>query len=350
MTPLYLLTDYKHRFGLKWESSPYRSGYDRPALGECFAKHGYNVEYVPFSEVFSRSQQWKGKLVLYTSCEEIGGNYKSYIEDIVYGLEEAGAHLLPRAAFLRAHHNKVFMETLRGQLLGEELTGLQTRSFGAIEEFEAALEAREIAMPCVLKPAAGAMSRGVTLAHTDEEAVKEAKRLSRTPHIRYEIRDYLRSLKIPGYRRESRYQGKFIVQPLIPDMTADWKVLVYGDQYYVLKRHIRPGDFRASGSHMNYLPGRHSGIPDAALSLVEEICNKLDVPHLSVDVAFNGKRPYMFEFQTIYFGTSTQVLCEEYHTRQEGKWVVQQKEFDQEEVFAWGIAHYLSRRPNLVAE
>ena len=349
MTPLYLLTDYKNRFGLKWEASPYRSGYDHASLPECFAKHGYSVEYVPLSEVFSRSNPWKGKLVLYTSCEEIGDNYKSYIEDIVYGLEEAGAHLLPRAAFLRAHNNKTFMETLRGQLLGEELTGLQTRPFGAIEEFEAAIEAGEIAMPCVLKSAAGAMSRGVTLAHTNEEAIKEAKRLSRTPHIRYEIRDYLRSLKIPGYRRESRYQGKFVVQPLIPDLTADWKVLVYGDQYYVLKRHIRPGDFRASGSHLNYLPGRRSEIPDIALGLVEKIYNKLNVPHLSVDVAFDGKRPYLFEFQAIHFGTSTQVLCEEYHTRQEDEWVVQQKTFGQEEVFAWSIAHYLSRHPELVA-
>ena len=348
MTPLYLVTDYKNRFGSKWMSSPYLSGYDHGVLAESFARYGFAVEYVPCAEVFSRPRSWAGQLVLYTSCEEIGDNYKPYIEDVVYGLEEAGARLLPRAAFLRAHNNKVFMELLRDQLLGEELTGLKSRCFGTLEELEAALERNEIALPCVLKPVAGSMSSGVTMARTAEELLQRAKRLSRTPHRLYELRDFLRAKKIRGYRRESCHQGRFIVQPLIPGLSADWKVLVYGDQYYVLKRHVRPGDFRASGSHNNYLPGRHAGIPDVVLSLVEQVYRRLDVPHLSADVAFDGNRPYLFELQTLYFGTSTQDFCEEYFTREEERWVFRKKTMNQEEVLAWGVAHYLERHPEPV--
>jgi len=343
MTPLYVVTDYKNRFGSKCRDNPYRSGYDHRLLAECYARYGLAVEYVPCAEVFSRPRQWEGQLVMYTSSEEIGNNYKPYIEDIIYGLEEAGARVMPRAAFLRAHHNKVFMELLRDQLLGEELTGLKSRCFGTLEELAAALEKDEIPLPCVLKPALGAMSRGVTKATTVQELIEKAKRLSRTPHRLYELRDFLRSKKVPGYRRESRYQGRFIVQPLIPGLSADWKVLVYGDQYYVLKRHVRPGDFRASGSHNNYLPGRHAGIPDVVLSLVEQVYRRLDVPHLSVDVAFDGKRPYLFEFQALYFGTSTHDLCEEYFTTEKDRWVFRKKTMNEEEVVAWGTAHYLGR-------
>jgi len=348
MTRLYLLTDYKDRFGLKWKSTPYRSGYDQRMLAESFAAHGYHVEYVPLAEAFTRSIDWRGKLAIYTSSEEVGNHYKTYIEDVVYGLEEAGARLLPRAAFLRAHQNKVFMEMLRECLLGEELTGVKSRVFGTLEELAAALERNEVAMPCVLKPAVGAMSRGVCLAQTPAEAVRHARRLSRTPHRRYEVRDYLRSLKMRGYRRESLHQGKFIVQPLIAGLDGDWKVLVYGSQYWVLKRHVRKEDFRASGSHENYLPGRHSGIPHEVLSFVEEIYDRLDVPHLSVDVAYDGSRPYLFEFQAVYFGTSTHELCDEYFTRRDGQWVHEEKTHNQEEMFALGVAHYLGRRPELM--
>ena len=150
------------------------------------------------------------------------------------------------------------------------------------------------------------MSCNVGLANSAAGAMRLAKRFSRTPHYRYEWRDYLRAKRWPGYRRESCYQGRFIAQPFISGLDGDWKVLVYGDQYYVLKRHVRPGDFRASGSGMDYRAGLDSGIPDEVLSFVEKVYHLLDIPHLSADVAFDGKRPYLIEFQAVYFGTATQ--------------------------------------------
>lgn len=347
MIQLFLLTDYKDRFGLKWNAKPYRSGYNRDLLSKCFAIHGIKTQYVRCSEALRQPSSWAGQLVLYTSCEEMGNNYKMFIEDVVYGLEDCGAHVIPPSPFLRAHNNKVFMEILRNQLLGEELSGLYGICFGTMEEIAAALEKGQVLFPCVIKSAHGAMSRGVAMARDGHEVLKIVKRLSRTPHYIHELRDYLRTKKMSGYRLESPYQGKFIVQPFIAGLDGDWKVLVYGDQYYALKRHVHPGDFRASGSHCNYLPGRHSGIPATVLSFVEKVYNRLDTPHLSVDVAFDGKRPYLFEFQSVYFGTSTQHLCEEYFTRHDGSWVPQPKVMNQEEVFAWGVVHWLQHRSDL---
>jgi len=330
-------------------ASPYRSGLDQSLLAECFARHGMTVEYVPLADVFAGVKAWRGRIALYTSSEEFGDHYKKYIEDVVYGLEEAGAHVLPRAAFLRAHNNKVFMEILRDQLLGEELTGLRSRVFGTLEEVRTALDGNELPLPCVIKSSLGAMSRGVELARTPAEVLDKAGRLSRSPHRWYELRDFLRAKKIPGYRRESRHQNRIIIQPLVPGLDADWKVLVYGDQYYALKRGVRPGDFRASGSGSDYLAGRSSGIPENVLSFVEQLYDKLDVPHLSADVAFDGKRSYLLEFQALYFGTATHCWCEEYYAREQGSWTLRKKSMDQEEVFAWGVARYLDRHPEFVS-
>ena len=350
MTTVCLLTDYKNQFGSKWKATPYRGGFDKIALAGALAQYGYKAEFVPCANVFAQSRPWKDQIVLYTSSEEIGNNYKRFIEDVVYGLEEAGAHVLPRAAFLRANNNKVFMEIMREQLLGEELTGLKSFCFGTIEELEIALAKGLVSFPCILKPSYGAMSLGVSRAGSAGEALQQAKRISRTPHLMYELRDFARSMKrsLRGYLCESRFQGKFIIQPMIHGLNSDWKVLVYGDHYYVLKRHVRPGDFRASGSHVNYLPGRHSGIPDVVLDMVEQVYNRLDVPQLSVDVSFDDKRPYLFEFQAVYFGTSTQAeFCEEYFVKQDGEWGVLKKTMNQEEVYAWGLAHYLGKHPEL---
>lgn len=345
---LFLLTDYKNRLGSKWMSSPYRSGYDHHLITKAFLEYGLIAEILPMSEVFSGKYSWAGKTVLYTSCEEKGNNYKQYIEDIIFGLEEAGARVLPRASFLRANNNKVYMEIFRDVVLSEEFSGIKSRVFGTYEEFARAVEREEVAFPTVLKPSYGAMSVGVTVAESAADALRKAKILSRTPHIKYEIRDYLRTKRQRGYLQESRFQGKFISQPLIPGLTEDYKVLVYGDQYYVLRRGIRPGDFRASGSHYQYKAGRESGIPVVTLNFVEEIYQRFEVPHLSVDVVFDGTRSYLLEFQAVYFGTTTHAkFSEEYFTRKNGAWTVEKKRMNQEEIYAYAVHYFLNEKARI---
>lgn len=350
MRNIYLLTDYKGYFGSKWKARPYRGGYDLGALARAFAFHGYECEFMACSEVFASNVNWKGRIVLYTSSEEVGNNYKLYVEDVVLGLEEAGATVLPRGVFLRSHNNKVMMELLREQLLGEELTGLRSRTFGTLQELRRALGSKEIPFPCVLKSAYGSMSKGVSCAGSAEELLSKARRVSRTPHLLYEVRDAVRRHRplLRGYEPESRHQGAFVVQPLIAGLDCDWKVLVYGDHYYVLKRHTRPGDFRASGSHFNYRAGRDAGIPDRALEMVKTAYEKLDVPHLSADVAFDGDRAYLVEFQCVYFGTSTQAeFCSEYIQKADGQWNYFPKVMSQEEAYAYGVDYYLSQHRQL---
>ena len=107
---------------------------------------------------------------------------------------------------------------------------------------------------------------------------------------------------------------------------------------------MRPGDFRASGSHQNYLSGREAQIPEVALEMVEKVYDILDVPHLSVDVAYDGVRPYLLEFQAVFFGNSTQAeFCTEYAKKSGSEWDYFNKTMSEEEAYASGVAQHIRR-------
>jgi glutathione synthase/RimK-type ligase-like ATP-grasp enzyme len=342
---IYALIDYKNRFGSKWSSKPYRSGYDKSLLKKYFNKYGYELEFIQFKDVDFKNEFWKNKIVIYTSSEEIGNDYKSYIEDVILGLENAGAKVIPEFKFLRAHNNKVFMEILRDQLLGKELSGISSKLYGTLDELKEDVEKEKISFPCVIKKAEGSMSRGVHLAKNRKELLRLAKKITRTRHFFYEIKDKLRRYKYKGYRVESKFQKKIIIQPFIPGLKNDWKILIYGEHYYILKRGIKKNDFRASGSHYNYQAGSKAEFPLHLLNQVEKIYRKLNVPYLSLDFAYDGNRYYIHEIQAIYFGTSVlDSFCDRYYTKKAGKWILEKKQFDSEEEYVSSLINYLNNK------
>lgn len=344
MRKVIALTDYKNHFGSKWEAKPYRSGFDKRVLSEVCQSNGIDIEFVKMQEVDLQHDRWKGQDVVYTSSEESGLYYKNFIEDVVLALQLRGARPIPNYSYLRANNNKVYMELLRDLRLGEELTGFSSHIYGTLEELEADIEKGVIEYPCVVKQSAGAMSRGVFLAQNTDECLKYAKKASNTFRLKAAIKEKLRTLKHKGYKPESQNQNKFIVQPFIPGLSNDWKVLIFGDHYYVLQRGIKENDFRASGSGYNYKAGSDSRIPISLLDWIKTIYDKFNVPHLSLDVAYDGNRGYLFEFQAVYFGTATHSYSDDYYTFENGSWVVKEKKLNQEEEHAWGLAHYLNNK------
>ncbi|MCD4664182.1 MAG: hypothetical protein K8R68_02855, partial [Bacteroidales bacterium] len=254
-----------------------------------------------------------------------------------------GAIVLPRFELLRANNNKVYMEIIRESQLCSEFELEKSKIYGTQDELKISIKNDKIEYPCVIKPASGAMSRGVKLVKDSYELLKYARKISRTNHFKSEIKEKLRAFKHAGYQRESKYQNKFIIQKFIPNLKNDWKILVYGNHYYILNRGIKDNDFRASGSHHNYKAGSKSEFPVQMLDFVEKIYNKLDIPHLSLDFAYDSKRGYLIEFQAIHFGTSTLEFCEDYYIKKNDKWLVEKQKFDQEEEYVWSLVHYLSR-------
>ena len=117
-----------------------------------------------------------------------------------------------------------------------------------------------------------------------------------------DFRDFLRKKIHPNYTRESLSRKKFIVQNLIPKLENDWKVLIYGNKYYVLKRYVRDNDFRASDSGKFVF---EEDLPKGFLDYCMHVFKKLGVPNLSIDVGYDGENLFIIELQAIYFGTYT---------------------------------------------
>ena len=343
MQTLICLTDYKNQFGSKWKATPYRSGLDKEYLSRLFQDFDYNVKFIPMTQVVFHDSVWKDRVVLYTSSEEYGLYYKNFIEDIVYGLKEAGARLIPDVSFLRANNNKVFMEILRQTKLPPDLQSISTNFYGTYDELDQAMQTKQITFPCVIKKAAGAMSRGVFLAKNEGDLRKEAKKVSCTRQLKVALKERIRTRKHKGYKPESDYQGKFIIQSFVPGLKNDWKVLVYGEKYFVLKRNIRENDFRASGSGYDYTSGSQAGFPVEMLGLIRKFYLKLNLPNLSVDFGFDGEKGYIFEFQAIHFGTSTHYKSQDYYDYADGEWLLQENTFDQEQIYVHSIIEYLNR-------
>ena len=255
---------------------------------------------------------------------------KDFIEDIVFGLHLKGAKVLPDYRFLRANNNKVFMEILRDLADNSVIKNIESRKFGTVSE----LNSRATEGEFVIKPAAGAMSQGVLLSKSKQDLIHKAKKLSRTRYLWAELWDLKNKIKHKGFKTDSLYRKKFIVQEFIPGLDRDWKLLIYGDRYYILERKTRKNDFRASGSGMFSFT---KDLPEGILDFGMEVFKAMRVPHLSMDIAYDGKSFYLLEFQAVYFGTKTLENSEFYFRYGNDGWEAIDESSELERVYAESI-------------
>jgi glutathione synthase/RimK-type ligase-like ATP-grasp enzyme len=310
MRTIYALTDYKGYFGSKHNAVPYNSGMDKKLLVKYFLEFDIEVVFMLFSEVINYSNDfWRNKILIYTSSEDTGYYYKNFIEDIVYYLELSDAVVIPPFKYLRANNNKVFMELLRNQINNDNFH-IRSKVFGCFEEAEKISGVSNF--PLVYKQAAGAMSEGVGSIKDQAGFNKKLKKLSRTSNLFRELWEYGRSIKYEGYIRESKYRNKFIIQDFIKGLNGDYKVLIFGDKFYVLQRHVKKGDFRASGSGIrNFV----KEIPQGLLEYAYLCAKSLNVPNVSIDIGYNGESFFLIEFQCLYFGSYTLTYSDLYWSK-----------------------------------
>lgn len=334
---VFIILDYKARFETKFTSIPYRSGFNKDLLQRCFFEYGYEVEFITFPEINLRKDEIKGQYFLYCSSEDHNGFYKSYIEDIILGMELAGAIVIPDYIYLKAHNNKLFMEILRDINGQRKLKNIKSYYFGTIEELKAN-DKLFFNGDYVIKPALGAMSKGVSSGKSFSEIFSHSKKISKTPHIREDIKDYLRKLKHKGYLVNSRFRKKFIVQNMVEGLEEDWKILIYGDKYYPLKRKNRKNDFRASGGG---LLTYEKDLPEGLLSFAKVVYESFNVPNLSIDVGYIGTEFYLIEFQALYFGTYTIEKSEFYFMLKGRTWEIYNERSVLEHEYARSINLYI---------
>jgi glutathione synthase/RimK-type ligase-like ATP-grasp enzyme len=339
-----LITDFYGAFLTKVPSNPYNSGFDLTLLGQFFEKQGIHLTIKKYSD-FQFFENYSNKLIIYTSIEDPGGNYRSYIDDVLYGLEQSGAILLPEYKYFKAHENKVFMEILRNIIFKED-TGMTSYKLGSYSDFETFPV--DLKFPVVVKKSSGSASKGVYLTESKRILDKTLKRISNTCDYRSLLMDFFlvqkkRIRQIKYINRYSLFRKKFILQNFINDLPNDYKVLIFGSRYYVLKRYNRDNDFRASGSG-KFVTSDEFKVSDGLLDSCERWFNNFNVPCASFDVACKDNRYYLLEFQFVSFGTYTQTSAKSYNSKnKDNKWENFNKLISLEEVYADSIAEYLGK-------
>lgn len=338
-----IITDYKGYFGSKQNSLQYRSGMDIGVITKHLEDNGFQVQVLEMTSIqFVMDEIIQDRpIVLYQSAEDLNGHYKSFIEDVIYDLERRDLVVLPKFDYLKAHHNKVAMELFRLRINSEELISISSSVFGTLEE--AMNKKNEFLYPVVVKTFAGCKSRGVYLAKNEGELKKYVKKISKSKSFLKDLKDFLRFFKYKfHYKKESTYRKKFIVQNLIPNLKDDWKVLVYDNRCYVLNRSVLQNDFRASGSGKFKFV---TDLPEGLLDFSYKMKTIFDVPHVSLDIAYDGNRFHLLEFQCVLFGTTTLEKSEFFFERDESSsWKRVDEKPDLEKVYVSSIVNYLKEK------
>lgn len=331
-----IIKDMKGWFWATYPIADEAVSLDVSKLIDYFSRENFEVELTTYDS-FDYEHDYTGYFVLYGSAEDYCGGTKSYIEDVLVWLEANGAYLIPKFQYFRAHDNKVMMELLRKNFHDPRLKTIQTRTYSSLE----VMSGKEKEFPLVIKTAAGAGGGGVFLARSQNELQKIAKKVSRLVNERQYY--YLRIVNIKQRLLKKQpvriNNTKFIVQTFIQNLTGDYKVLVFGDHYFVLHRLNRDGDFRASGSgkFTNIIENELEGLLDFA-----RLCkNEIPTPHLSLDICFDGHNYHLIEFQCLTFGFKAMSLSDCYFIPFEAAWKRIDGNVSPEEEFCQAVINFL---------
>lgn len=336
-----ILIDYRKQFWLTTRHK--QASFDIDAMQKNFTGLGYHVEVRQFADINFLNDNYSGWHVFYQSTEDPYLLYNDFIEDILLGLKEQGAILIPEFKYFRAHHNKVFMEILRSISGIPALQSILSRCFGTFEEYCRFLNSPDVFFPQVVKLGEGAQSKNVRLIHSAAEASK-VKKMMWFNDWKFWLKDKIKALwksRYPNFRPQSSARRKIIVQNFIPGLTGDYKVLVFGNKYYVLNRKIRPGDFRASGSGLFTFP---EAPPEQLLNFAELVFTSFKVPFISLDLACQNEQCHLIEFQFISFGTYTIEKAQWHFEKHNDKWSRIPGQDCLEKEFAEAVDKFLSHR------
>lgn len=330
-----ILVDYRGAFWSSTKNVSTLTSMNVSALQAELAALGHPSRVIEFAAV-DLHEDWSGIPIIFTSSEDADLLYKSYVEDVVLGLSLAGARLIPRYEFLRAHHNKSFMEHLRAVRLPEDSLGRGTRTYGCFEELR---EARHPSAPAVVKPSAGAGSRGVEIVENRKQLEEYAKEVSRSDDFVTAFKSAVKTRLRPGFVPESQNRRKFIVQPLIADLSGDFKVLVYGRRYFGVHRSNRRGAATASGGGVLDFAIENYVDPDHLLAYAGSLVDRLGTPFLSLDIGHTGDAFHLLEFQAVNFGPATLERSSRHYVRNRGgRFATANSSADLEKTFAEAVS------------
>lgn len=337
MTKIFLLPDYRGQF---YSSTKHRgAAVNLDKLRDYFIESGFELVVIPFSKINFRTQDYKDEWVLYQSSEDPGLFYRSYLEDIMTGLLMQGAKLIPNFYQFKAHHNKHFMEIMRDIQPLLEIKNIEAERYGTYEDYLKDVEKFKD-KTYVLKVSNTSKSRSVFLLQSMKEKIRLPRITSQTSSLQ-NMKYFIEKLRTGNTPLNiSNHRQKFILQPYISGLQGDYRVVVYGDKFYVLYRANRTNDFRASGSmKFNY----DIKLPSGLLDYTKRIFDSFDVPYLALDIGVKDGTFYLFEFQFISFGQYTLEKSKYFYTYDNSEWKKVFEKPDLEREMATSVIKFIKK-------
>lgn len=228
-------------------------------------------------------------VVIYCSSDE--ENMRSYLIDVMFFIEKK-CKIIPNYTALLAHENKGFQQLMRSEFGFGNLAG----------DYNFDLDKIKREKPYVFKKITGAGSSGVSLIkkYQDENAVKSK---FFDVGLKRKLIKFQRKLKLTAseyglYSYRHKGFALAVTQDFIKDLKCDYKVLIFGHKYFVLRRDVRKNDFRASGSGKLIF----EEVPNVVLDFAKKVFEQLNEPYASLDIAISGKQAHLIEYQILNFG------------------------------------------------
>lgn len=305
---------------------------DVKKLSKCLVDNGFNVIYTDISKILEIDFKNKDVLI-YTSLdnEEI----RNYLKDVLFYVKDT-CLLIPSYEMLLSHENKGFQEVFRRKY------GIN--SLDSIYNFDINLFSANL--PCVIKTVNGSGSNGVKLIRSKNDLDRIKLSYCKST-LKQSIKKIVRSYQLSDEESQVynyRYKNfqRYITQNFIENLSCDYRVLVVGDKYFTMRRDVRDGDFRASGSKkFNY----HDS-PKEVLDYAKEVFEILDNPYISMDIALQDKKAFLIEYQGTNFGSSVLRNSDGYYKFVNDAWIFIEQKSQHEETFSQGYLYFIEKKLN----
>lgn len=318
-------------------------------LRQELENQGFRVKQYSFHQIVNGQEIEPHSLIFYTFSQKY--NRRMYIRDLIYQLHSAGHRVIPPYDLLLCHENKGFQELYKKKVGLDSFPALYLS--GLIE-----LDQYNLEYPLVLKTPDGSNGKGVYLIYDEKQLRKTVNYLNRPSFLlKLDLfrRKYLRLKKhypeYPAYSNRTDYwqyrdyilpETNFLLQPFVPELTYDNRILVFYDKYFVVRRNAIPGDFRASGTKRFDFKFDADA---ALLEFAESIYQKMNSgPFLAMDIGRIGDQFFLFEFQAIHFGITTVIKNKGYYRKEKGVWHFDPEIKDFETELAEALSKFIRSR------